>query len=265
VNVQPDQLMMIASNGYGQPCATCSERHWVLRTDDPNVIPINQLTAGGAYPHNDCGEACVESVLRARGIAPEMVTIEHDADGAGSAGTTEQALVDALAAFGIAAHVVADTPSPGRIMNPLGGLIFGANVFPAYAAASLNRGVVIDTPGPWQETTTEQPSGTSAAPAGATMDPEVIKALVSAFGPNGERIGDLFEAVAFAAFVVWTGQNPGKLPDDSNEQVALAAAMNDAGAWTALTHDVSAPNGSIADQLAALKERVAALEAKGTA
>lgn len=122
-----DFIVLIHSNGNGDPVPNGPDVHWVVVTDDQNPVPVNQLTAGGQFPHADCGEASVKSILASRGKPEAIVTIEHDSS-AGSAGTTAAGLQNALKDFGIASTVSNTYPAkntePFRvIMNPLGGRI----------------------------------------------------------------------------------------------------------------------------------------------
>jgi len=122
-----DFIVLIDSNGDGDPVKGGPHGHWVVVTDDQHPVAVNQLNAGGAFPHADCGEACVKSLLASRGEPEAIVTIEHDA-AAGSAGTTTAGLVKALADFGIKSTVSKTYPAqntePFRvIMNPLGGRV----------------------------------------------------------------------------------------------------------------------------------------------
>jgi hypothetical protein len=122
-----DFIILIKSNGDGDPVKGGAHGHWVVVTDDQNPVAVNQLSAGGAFPHADCGEACVKSVLASRGKPEPIVTIEHDAS-AGSAGTSTAGLVKALADFGIKSTVskgypAKNTPPFRKIMNPLGGRV----------------------------------------------------------------------------------------------------------------------------------------------
>src|SRR5579864_1430732 len=144
-----DIFAMMHSNAFGDPGGTLL--HWIRATDYDAPFTVNQLTGGGKFPHEDCGEACIASTLHDRFnvSSVSLQTIEHDADNAGSAGTTEQQLVDALAHFGIAARASHFPPSPGTIMNPLGGRRIPPALFPKYAAAFVGRYVVIDSPVTW--------------------------------------------------------------------------------------------------------------------
>jgi hypothetical protein len=71
--------------------------------------PVDQLSAGGQYPHEDCGESCVASILVDAGHADSVHNIEwfdsregdNPADGTGG-----QVHIDRLAAAGIPAHAV---------------------------------------------------------------------------------------------------------------------------------------------------------------
>lgn len=70
---------------------------------------VNQLTAGGQYPHEDCGEACVLSVLVDAGKVSSVRDIEqfdlahgdNPADGTGG-----DVHVERLQAAGLGAHVM---------------------------------------------------------------------------------------------------------------------------------------------------------------
>lgn len=74
---------------------------------------VNQLTAGGQYPHEDCGEACTVSILCDAGKSDTVLGVERfdaahgdsPADGTGGA-----VHVARLAAAGISAHVAATDP-----------------------------------------------------------------------------------------------------------------------------------------------------------
>lgn len=75
---------------------------------------VNQLTAGGQFPHEDCGESCVASILMDAGKADSVADIEHyDLKGGSiSGGTSGQVHVDRLAASGIPAHIVSGAVGP---------------------------------------------------------------------------------------------------------------------------------------------------------
>ena len=122
-----DFIVLIHSNGNGDPVKDGPDGHWVVVTDDQNPVAVNQLTAGGKFPHADCGEASVKSILASRGKPEAIVTIEHDAD-APSWGTSAAQLQKALADFGVkstvsSAYPAKNTPPFRKIMNPLGGRI----------------------------------------------------------------------------------------------------------------------------------------------
>jgi hypothetical protein len=122
-----DFIVLIHSNGDGDPTKDGADGHWVVVTDDQNPVAVNQLNAGGKFPHADCGEASVKSILASRGKPESIVTIEHDAD-APSWGTSAAALQKALSAFGVKSTVSKTYPAkntePFRvIMNPLGGRV----------------------------------------------------------------------------------------------------------------------------------------------
>lgn len=64
----------------------------------------NQLTAGGRFPHEDCGEACVLSVLGDAGKRVPMTAVEQACTSAGAdlaLGTTAAQLASVLSLFGI--------------------------------------------------------------------------------------------------------------------------------------------------------------------
>jgi len=121
-------------------------------TDDQNPVPVNQLTAGGKFPHADCGEASVKSILASRGKPESIVTIEHDAD-APSWGTSAAALQKSLADFGIKSTVSQSYPAKNTIpfrvvMNPLGGRVETGQQ-EAYEAAYYGQTIdLADAPAP---------------------------------------------------------------------------------------------------------------------
>jgi hypothetical protein len=122
-----DFIVLIHSDGDGNPVKRGPHAHWVVVTDNDKPVAVNQLTAGGKFPHADCGEACVKSILASRGINEPIVTIEHDAS-AQSQGTTTAQLQRALADFGVhstvsSAYPAKNTPPFRTIMNPLFGRI----------------------------------------------------------------------------------------------------------------------------------------------
>jgi hypothetical protein len=141
-----DGIQLIHSDGYGNPGGT--HLHWVRVTSNPSPHPVNQLTDGGQWVHSDCGEACIESTLRDRGITASVPTIEHDA-GATSQGTSSAGLVRALADLRVSATFHTGTLGPGYVMNPLGGRVIAPSGYAAYKAASANQFVAITTPEPW--------------------------------------------------------------------------------------------------------------------
>jgi hypothetical protein len=115
--------------------------HWVVVSANPNMTPVNQITAGGAYPTMDCGEASVASVLAGRVSVRE---IEGEANG-NATGTTAAQLMKALAANGLHGTVHAGTAPSGYVMNPdFGGQeISGPASYFAYSLASANTYVVV--------------------------------------------------------------------------------------------------------------------------
>ncbi len=143
-----DGIQLIHSDDNGNPKPGSALLHWVRVTDNPSPHLINQLTAGGAYPHADCGETDILSSLRDRGKDTTEVVIEHDAS-AGSRGTNGAQLVQALTDFGLAASWHTGTLGAGYVMNPLGGRLIAPAGYAAYKAASANEFVAISTPGPW--------------------------------------------------------------------------------------------------------------------
>jgi|HubBroStandDraft_6_1064221.scaffolds.fasta_scaffold00174_53 hypothetical protein len=146
-----DGLQLIHSNGNGDPLRGGAYLHWVRVTSNLHPAPVNQLTDDGKYPHADCGEASIRSSLYDRKINADVLTIEHDA-GASSQGTTAAGLVRALHDLGLAASAGNGTLAAGVVMNPLGGRVFPASDFGAYAAASAGEFVSISTPGVWDNT-----------------------------------------------------------------------------------------------------------------
>lgn len=157
-----DFIVLIRSNGNGDPVKNGPHGHWVEVTDNPNPVPVNQLTAGGQFPHADCGEACVKSILASRGKPEAIVTIEHDSH-AGSAGTTAAGVRAALADFGVATTQTNSYPGkdtiPFRVvMNPLGGrVVHGEQA--AYKAAYDGVTIVCAVP-----VVVEKPAAPKPAP-----------------------------------------------------------------------------------------------------
>jgi hypothetical protein len=144
-----DFIVLIHSDGDGNPVKRGPHAHWVVVTDNDKPVAVNQLSAGGKFPHADCGEACVKSILASRGINEPIVTIEHDAS-AQSQGTTTAQLQRALADFGVhstvsSAYPAKNTPPFRTIMNPLFGRIETGQQA-AYEAAY--DGVTIDVAAP---------------------------------------------------------------------------------------------------------------------
>ena len=126
-SVMTDFIVLIRSNGNGDPVRGGTHGHWVEVTDNAHPVAVNQLAAGGKFPHADCGEACVKSILASRGKPEAIVTIEHDAK-AGAAGTSTAGVRAALADFGVATTQTNSYPGkntmPFRtVMNPLGGRV----------------------------------------------------------------------------------------------------------------------------------------------
>ena len=146
-----DFIVLIHSDGDGNPVATGPHLHWVVVTDNQHPVAVNQLSDGGAFPHADCGEASVRSILNSRGVAVTVVTIEHDA-GAGSQGTNAGQLERALRDFGVASTVTSaypakNTPPFRTIMNPLFGRIETGEQA-AYEKAYAGNTIVVANPAP---------------------------------------------------------------------------------------------------------------------
>ena len=136
-----DAIVMIHSDGYGNPNVNGGFLHWVRVTDNPSPAPVNQLTAGGAFPHADCGEACVRSVLINAGNDDAIVEVEHE-EGAGSNGTFADQLTVSLREDSITSHTDSASPTPGlTVMNPLGGRIVTWDA--SYAAAFAGQTIHI--------------------------------------------------------------------------------------------------------------------------
>jgi hypothetical protein len=170
-----DFIVLIHSDGDGNPVKRGPHAHWVVVTDNDKPVAVNQLTAGGKFPHADCGEACVKSILASRGINEPIVTIEHDAS-AQSQGTTTAQLQRALADFGVhstvsSAYPAKNTPPFRTIMNPLFGRIETGEQA-AYEAAY--DGVTIDVaapPAPKPAPAPVKPAPKPAAPKPAAPKP----------------------------------------------------------------------------------------------
>ena len=171
-----DGIQLIHSDGYGNPGGTYL--HWVRVTSNPSPYPVNQLTDGGQWVHADCGEGCIESTLRDRGITASVPTIEHDA-GATGQGTTAAGLVRALHDLGLAATGGTGTLAAGVVMNPLGGRVIPAADFGAYAAASAGQFVLISTPGVWD----------NVDDMSAQAEAQIADIWTAVFGPVPENGG----------------------------------------------------------------------------
>ena len=147
-----DFIVLIDSDGDGNPVPTGPHDHWVVVTDNAKPVAVNQLSAGGKFPHADCGEACVKSILNSRGISAPVVVVEHDAS-AGDAGTSAAGLQKALLDFGVKstvskAYPAKNTPPFRTVMNPLFGRIETGEQ-KAYEAAFDNTTIVVaDAPKP---------------------------------------------------------------------------------------------------------------------
>jgi len=72
-----------------------------------SITAVNQLTAGGLYPHEDCGESCVASILIDAGQADTVSDIErYDLRGGSiSGGTSGEVHVHRLQDAGIMAAI----------------------------------------------------------------------------------------------------------------------------------------------------------------
>ena len=198
-----DGFQLIHSDDYGNPAPRSALLHWVRVTINPHPALVNQLTAGGAFPHSDCGEACVESTLRDRGISDPIRTIEHDA-GATNGGTSAAMLVRALADVRISAAEYSGTLGVGYVMNPLGGRLIAADAYAPYKAASANQFVAISTPGPWDndfmsETTAQQIDdlwNAAFSPYGEGgiakwSNPEVLRRMLAQLGATYNQSSEL--------------------------------------------------------------------------
>src|ERR1017187_3825675 len=64
--VMTDFIILIKSNGNGDPVRNGTHGHWCVVTDNTKIVAVNQLAAGGKFPHADCGEASVKSILAPR-------------------------------------------------------------------------------------------------------------------------------------------------------------------------------------------------------
>jgi hypothetical protein len=117
-------IVRIHSNGYGQPDTAGNDYHFVVLTDNPHPVAINQLADGGHYPHADCGESCSESILRDFGVTDNILNVEHQEDGT-TEGTTAVGVIKCFDDYGIKAVQTNKCPSGQgmTIMNPLGGLV----------------------------------------------------------------------------------------------------------------------------------------------
>jgi hypothetical protein len=72
------------------------------------VKTVDQLSGGGRYPHEDCGESCVASVLYDAGKAdtvPDIETFDFGDQDNPADGTGGQVIVDRLDRAGIASHI----------------------------------------------------------------------------------------------------------------------------------------------------------------
>lgn len=67
---------------------------------------VNQLMAGGSYPHADCGEACSDSVLIDAGHADTVGEVERTIGGNLSGGTYTSQLATALSRLGVSATAI---------------------------------------------------------------------------------------------------------------------------------------------------------------
>ena len=132
-----DKIVLIHSDHNGNPSPGSALGHWVLFRLGSAPVPVNQLTAGGLYPHSDCGEACVESVLRTRGVNDDPIkALEHE-EGAGAQGTNASQLEKSLAEDHIASSTSRNFP-PGSgwyVMNPVGGRVLPPGQHNDYPAA----------------------------------------------------------------------------------------------------------------------------------
>ena len=184
-----DFIVLIHSDGDGNPVKRGPHAHWVVVTDNDKPVAVNQLTAGGKFPHADCGEACVKSILTSRGINEPITTIEHDAS-AQSQGTTTAQLQRALLDFGVrstvsSAYPAKNTPPFRTIMNPLFGRIETGEQA-AYEAAY--DGVTIDVaapPAPKPAPAPVKPAPKPAAPKPVAPKPvPVVTAPVVVVAPE---------------------------------------------------------------------------------
>jgi hypothetical protein len=136
-----EYIQLVHVDAQGAPTAPIQGGdylHWVVVSAKPNMTPVNQMTAGGAYPTMDCGEASVASVLAGRVSVRE---IENEVTG-NATGTTAVQLVKALAANGLHGTVHTGTAPSGYVMNPDFGKVarWSADLL---ALASANTYVVV--------------------------------------------------------------------------------------------------------------------------
>ena len=146
--------MLITSDSHGFPVPNGNHGHFVLRTSNPHLRVINQVTDGGHFPQSDCAVACTMTILLERGISVSGLTIERD-EGTTAAGTIIDYIPPTLAQFGITSRIVNGEPAPGYIGNVAWGGLLDPSHFPEYLAAAIGRYVQVDdahpTPPPPQE------------------------------------------------------------------------------------------------------------------
>ena len=127
-----DHIFLIWSNHNGDPQRGTQLLHWVRLSSLPNPAPVNQLAAGGRFPHADCGEADVRSILLNRGIDDPLVRIEHEGERR-PAGTWASQLIASLAEDHVAAIPTHSLPAGGTvttIMNRSAAESWGATTGP---------------------------------------------------------------------------------------------------------------------------------------
>jgi hypothetical protein len=139
-------LLAIWSDHNGDPFTGAGRIGHVVRVAPYAGMPlVDEFTDGGAYEHDDCAPACIQSRLLQGGVQTSVRQIEVIA-GTGPTGTFFPGIERALRYYGVAEAYSAAAPPAGWIMNPAGGRLISPDAFPAYLAASQGGCIVMADP-----------------------------------------------------------------------------------------------------------------------
>lgn len=171
-----DCILLIHSDSHGNPTPSGGNFHFVRRSDNPAMHVVNQMTAGGQYPGDDCGPADLLSRLYDDGRSASMHALEKACNTQGY-GTSTADLLLGLWGYGYAADRVLGDPPRGWIHNPAWGGLIGPSGFDGYMAASAHEYIVIHTPGAWETAPVSNPTPVGGRPESQEENPDVISVL----------------------------------------------------------------------------------------